>query len=96
MSDIINVAGVKYQIVSLSNQEMNGNIGLADFNKQLIILNETHSNQTKIIALLHETIHIVSDAYGLDLTEKQVKIGTHALIEFLVHNPDFKNKIKLF
>ena len=35
----IRVAGIDYEIQYLSSEEMNGNIGLADFNNQKIMIN---------------------------------------------------------
>ena len=48
---------------------------------------ESFSEQTKKIALWHETLHILSDAYNLKMNEEQVKFMTHALIAFVEDNP---------
>jgi Zn-dependent peptidase ImmA (M78 family) len=82
----IKVLGIEYNIVYKNNSEMNGLIGFADFNKQLICINSEHTEQTKEIAVYHEIIHIISEAHGLNLSEEQVKIGTHALIAYLKEN----------
>ena len=87
MNSTFRVAGIEYQIIQKPTEEMNGHIGLADFNNQSVIINQSCSEQTKKIAVYHEIIHIISDAYGLNLTEQQVKIGTHALLAFLSENP---------
>ena len=86
----VKVAGLYYSIEQKTNAEMNNRIGLADFNKQEILINKEHTEQTRKIAVYHEIIHILSDVYGLNLTEQQVQIGTHALIAFLSDNPQFK------
>jgi hypothetical protein len=86
----ITVAGIKYDIVEKTPDEMQGRLGLADFNAQQITINESATPQTKKIAVYHEIMHIISDAWGLSLTESQVKIGTHALIAFLAENPEFQ------
>ena len=86
MKDTIKIAGIDYSIVLKSTEEMNGLIGTADFNKQLISINHDHTEQTQRIAVFHEVLHIVSDAYGLNLTEEQVKIGTHAFIALIEDN----------
>lgn len=91
MNTPIKVAGLTYQISELDDDQMQGRIGFADFNNQLIGIGKNFTTQTKKIAVLHEIMHILSDAYGLDLTEQQVKIGTHALIAFITDNPDFKS-----
>ena len=86
MKDTIKIAGIDYSIVLKSTEEMNGLIGTADFNKQLISINKDHTQQTQRIAAFHEVLHLVSDAYGLNLTEEQVKIGTHAFIALIEDN----------
>ena len=76
----IKVAGIYYDIVYKSNEEMNGLIGTADFNKQLISINREHTEQTHEIAFVHEVLHIISDVYGINLTEEQVRVLTHGII----------------
>ena len=90
METVIKVAGLDYAIKEFTEEQMGWKIGFADFNQQLIAINSKHTEQTKKIAIYHEIIHILSDAYGLKLTEEQVKIGTHALIAFLSDNKEFK------
>jgi hypothetical protein len=85
----IKVAGIFYNIIEKGNDEMQGRIGLANFNTQEIWIGKEHTEQTKKIAIIHEIVHILSSAYGLELTENQVKIGTHALIGFMSENPGF-------
>ena len=82
----VKIAGIEYDLVLKTTEEMNGLVGSADFNKQLISINKDHTEQTQRIAVCHEILHIVSDAYGLNLTEEQVKIGTHALIALIEDN----------
>ena len=85
---MIKIAGITYKIVLNTTEDMKGLIGTADFNKQLISINKDHTEQTQRIAVYHEILHLLSDAYGLKLTEEQVKIGTHALIAFVEENKD--------
>jgi len=85
---MIRIAGIDYSIVLKTTEEMNGLIGTADFNRQLISINKDHTQQTQKIAVFHEVLHLVSDAYGLNLTEEQVKIGTHAFIALIEDNKD--------
>lgn len=89
MSNKFKVAGIEYDILQKTQEEMGGHIGQADFNAQEVRICQNFSKQTKKIAIYHEIIHILSDAYGLNLTEDQVRIGTHALLGFLSENPDF-------
>jgi Zn-dependent peptidase ImmA (M78 family) len=86
--DMVKIAGITYNIELKSKEEMNGLVGSADFNRQLISINKEHTEQTQRIAVYHEILHLLSDAYGLKLTEEQVKIGTHALIAFVEENKD--------
>lgn len=86
----IKVAGLNYHIFEKNNEEMEGRIGLANFNTQEIWIGKDYTTQTKRIAVVHEIMHILSDAFGLSLTENQVKIGTHAFIAFLSENPSFR------
>jgi hypothetical protein len=89
-NNIIKVAGIEYTIEEHAPDVMGGRLGLADFNAQHISINQSATPQTKKIAIYHEIMHIISDAWGLGLTESQVKIGTHALIAFLAENPEFQ------
>ena len=82
------ISGILYNVDYLSDEEMKGNIGLADFNKQRIMINHDHTSQTQRIALLHETLHILDSTYGLGLTEKQVVHLTHALVGLVTDNPE--------
>lgn len=83
------ICGINYAILNKTAMEMEGRIGLANFNTQEIWIGEDFTTQTKRIAKTHEVLHIVSDAYGLDLTEHQVKHLTHALIALVEDNPEF-------
>jgi len=85
--DIIRISGLNYSVEELSPDEMNGNIGLADFNRQRIMINSTFSNQTKIIATWHEMIHIIDTVYGTKLTEEQVVTLTHGILAVFLDNP---------
>ena len=82
----IKVAGIIYDVVRKTNEEMNGLIGTADFNRQIISINKEHTEQTQEIAFVHEILHIISDAYGINLSEEQVKILTHGLVAFYKEN----------
>jgi hypothetical protein len=84
----VRISGILYQVDYLSDEEMKGNIGLADFNKQRIMINRDHTLQTQRIAKLHETLHILDSTYGLGLTENQVVHLTHALIGLSTDNPE--------
>jgi hypothetical protein len=90
----IKIAGIVYHIMFKTQEEMQGNIGLAHFNDQEIWINNRFSNQTKKIALWHETLHILSDAFNLKMDEEQVKFTTHALLSLLEDNPEIVEQFK--
>jgi len=84
----VKVSGIVYSISERTPEEMNGNIGLANFNTQEIWINAAASPQTKMIARWHEIVHILERAYGVKMSEEQVTIFTHALVAFLRDNPN--------
>ena len=90
----IRVCGITYQIVEKTSEEMSGTLGLADFNTQIISINRDYSNQTKKIARWHETLHILSSAYNIKLTEDQVVMLTHAFVALLEDNKNIVEQFK--
>ena len=82
----IKVAGLQYTIEFLPNDMMGGNIGLADFDKQRVMINDEATEQTKEIAVVHELLHILDKAYNLKLTEEQVKYTAHAILALYKEN----------
>ena len=89
----LHISGIDFKVQYKSNEEMSGNIGLAQFDRQEIWINQEHTPQTKKIALLHETLHILSSVYNLNLSEEQVVVMTHALLGALRDNSDFTKEI---
>ena len=89
----VKVSGIVYSISERSPEEMNGNIGLANFNTQEIWINSAASPQTKIIAHWHEIVHIIERAYGVRMNEEQVTVFTHGLVSFLRDNPGIVGQI---
>jgi len=83
----LKICGLTYTVLYKTAQEMQGTIGLARFNDQEIWIGDHFTDQTQKIALWHEVLHILSDAYNLKMTEEQVKFMTHALIAFAEDNP---------
>jgi uncharacterized protein YfaQ (DUF2300 family) len=86
----LKICGLNYEVLYKTSEEMQGNIGLAKFNDQQIWIGDSFTVQTQKIALWHETLHILSDAYNLKMNEEQVKFLTHALIALVADNPDSK------
>jgi hypothetical protein len=87
----LKISGILYDVVYRSTEEMNGLIGSADFNKQLISINKDHTAQTQEIAFVHEVLHILSDAYGVGMSEEQIKIMTHAIVALYKDNELHEN-----
>lgn len=83
----VRISGINYYIVMKSAEEMGGHIGLANFNTQEISINREMTDQTIKIAKWHEVIHMLDHTYDLEMTEKQVKFLTHALIALIEDNP---------
>jgi len=90
----IKISGIEYAIVMKSPEEMGGHIGLANFNTQEISINQSMTSQTIKIAKWHEVIHMLDHAYDLDMTEKQVKFFTHALVALFEDNPGIVKHFK--
>jgi hypothetical protein len=84
----LKICGLTYTVLHKTTEEMQGCIGFAKFNDQEIWIGNNFSEQTKKIALWHETLHILSDAYNLRLSEEQVKFLAHALIAIVSDNPE--------
>lgn len=84
----IKIAGVSYSIEFLSSEQMKGNIGLADFDNQRIMINDDATEQTKQIAMVHEILHILDKAYNLKFTEEQVKYTAHAILALYKDNQE--------
>lgn len=76
-----------YDIRFKDLEAMGGLIGSADFNRQEISVNKSHTYQTQQIAILHEILHIISDSYNLKWDEETTKYTTHALISLFSDNP---------
>lgn len=89
----LKICGLTYEVKYKTAEEMQGTIGLARFNDQEIWIGNDFTEQTKKIALWHETLHILSDAYNLKMNEEHVKFLTHALIALVEDNLEvFKGK----
>jgi len=67
---------------------MEGRLGLANFNTQEIWINETATEQTKRIAVVHEILHMMDHAFNLKLSEEQVVFVSHAFLALLSENSD--------
>ena len=89
----INISGIDYSISDKSPVEMNGNVGLANFNTQEIWINSEMTQQTKMLARWHEIVHILDQSYGVKMSEEQVTIFTHALVALFRNNENIVDKI---
>jgi hypothetical protein len=88
------IAGIVYKILYKDDSEMQGRIGLANFNTQEIWINKSHTTQTKKIAILHEIVHLLDHAYNLNMSEDDVIYTTHGLLGLMLDNPDLLNNIQ--
>ena len=93
-SFVIKIGGLDYHVDFLPSEAMNGQIGLADFNRQRIMINADHTIQTQRIAVLHEVLHILEKTWNLKWDEEAVTYTTHALISLFSDNPDFIIRIQ--
>lgn len=80
------IAGIDYAVIEKSTDDMNGLVGSADFNHQIISINRDCTEQTQEIALLHEVLHIVDAAFNVGLSEEQVRVLTHGLLALVKDN----------
>jgi hypothetical protein len=83
----LKICGIAYDVLEKTAEQMQGRIGLANFDAQEIWIGDSFTPQTRHIAIVHETFHILSDAHNLALTEQQVKFLTHAFVAFVEDNP---------
>jgi hypothetical protein len=89
----IKIAGITFQMQDKEPEQMNGLVGMAIFNTQEMWINSSSTQQTKIIARWHETIHMLDRTYGTKFTEEQVTIFTHALVALLRDNEGIVDQI---
>ena len=83
------IAGINYTIEYLPSEAVK-NLGLADFNRQKILINKDATASTQRIVLCHEIIHMLDKVYLIGLSEEQVIKLTHAIIAFHAENPQLK------
>ena len=87
----VRVMGRKYKITepSLINDGMQ-TLGLAHFDAACINIRDDHGTESAYAnTLLHETLHIIDNAAGLDLSEKQVTVLANCIMGVLSDNPEF-------
>jgi hypothetical protein len=84
----IKICGIVYSIFYKTPEEMEGRLGLANFNTQEIWINSGSTEQTKKIAVVHEILHMMDHAYNLKLSEEQVVFTSHAFLALLSDNSD--------
>ena len=86
----LRVAGINYSIEYVSSEDLNGLLGIADFNNQKIKINNNATELTQHIAIIHEIIHILDRSYNIKLTEDQVIYLAQAIVALVNENPEFK------
>jgi hypothetical protein len=86
----LRIAGIDYTIANVSANELNGLLGSADFNNQIIKINKDATQTTQHIATTHEIIHILDKAYNIKLSEEQVIYLAQAIVALMNDNPEFR------
>lgn len=91
--EYVKICGVNYHLVKKSQLEMPEDLGECHSDLQQIWLNATNTAETNTNTILHECLHAISDAYQIDLSERQVCVLATALIAFARDNPDHSKVI---
>lgn len=86
----LRVAGIEYEVEYVSSDNLNGLLGTADFNNQLIKINKDATEATQHIAIIHEIIHILDKTYNIKLSEEQVVFLAQAIVALVNENPEYK------
>lgn len=69
------------------------NLGLTHLEEGIVnIRSEQHPVEEKD-TLLHETLHIIDEITGSELTEKQITVMAHGIIGMFQDNPEFAEYI---
>ena len=81
---IIRVCGLAITVkeVNLSG----GHLGQASLQDSEILINKDLADDLKRGTMIHEVIHIISDANALDITEEQTSCLANNLAQFLMDN----------
>ena len=82
------ICGVNHTIVYKTEREMPDELGQCHSDHQEIWLSENLTHESMINTLLHECLHTIDHAYGLDMTERQINVMATALIAFARDNPE--------
>lgn len=88
----VKICGVPYQIVVKNSMDMPNALGLCHSDQQQIWLLDSNTEETNTNVLLHEILHAVSDAYDLELSERQVNVLATALIALARDNPEYARR----
>ena len=86
--DKARICGVDYKILTKPFSKMPEELGLCHSDIQEIWLNDDTTRETNINTLLHECLHAISNAYDIEMTERQVNVCATALIAFGRDNPE--------
>lgn len=87
--DKIRIAGVDYLITYTKTPELENVLAFIDFNRNIIQVNSNFPEETQQQSLLHEIVHGISYAYGVDLTEEQVSTFSSGLYAVAKDNPEY-------
>ena len=91
----IKINGKKYQLLPLEDDpHKEPNLcGKVDSHNSLIYLDYTLDKQQLNETILHEAIHVISDDFGLNLSENKVKTLAVSIYSLIVNNKSFANSI---
>jgi hypothetical protein len=86
----IKIQGIKHDIKLFnSNSREDDNMGRSDGKNGIISLALEMPKQIMTETLLHECIHLISDANSIKLKEKQIVALSTGINELLISNPKF-------
>lgn len=67
--------------------------GHVNHEEQIIVVNGVCSDSRQSAAVLHEILHAIDVAYGMDLAEQEITVLATALIEALTSNYELSKKM---
>lgn len=80
---------VEYSDPSLWSE---GALGRAYILESKIIINDTLKDDLKLLTLIHEVTHLISNLQGVELDETQVTALSHGFYSFIKNNLEILNE----
>ena len=85
----IKVVGKNYAIEILDRVDEDDSLGYSDETNQKVLLKRAQHFEALKDTLLHEVVHAIDHAIGLDLREEQVRGLAGGILQVLRDNPKF-------